>query len=657
MNVAAFPATDVSRPVIAYCVTPEDAETLVAEMIRDATGRHVALDIETVPIAAEADRLEKLLLEQAGVKGRLKAAKKAKAALSEVEALTAEARLFETQVKYARSAALDPYRSRIRLMQLYGGGRRVAVIDVFRTGEAILELLSGVDVVIHNAAFDLAQLEARGVELGEVHCTMQAARLTLGEQAMSLKTVAKAYLDIDLNKDFQTSAWAAPSLARAQLEYAADDAVAAWRVAERIFPALGWQTPAYEIQIAATPAAARMKSRGFKLDLEAHAELIAALKAKRVAAREAYRSACVDVGQPDLAAKVPATPTEKQAALTVILSSDELMRWKRTPKSGALSTARSDLRRAAHYPPILTLVELSKIDKILSAFGPTLAALVSPVTGRIHADYLIAATASGRAACSKPNLQQAPRDKAFRALFKAAQGHVLVGADYSSMELRAVAHIANDRRMIEAFRNGEDLHRITAAAISGKRPEDVSDEERRSAFGMGANGLIAAAWDQYNIVIGALEANEWLDAFAKAFADFSRWRRLHAVRCQAQGRIVIGKDAARGVGRFYPLSRLPPGKNVYTRACNLPVQGVCADCSMLALTAIDRLLFEYGIDGGPVAWLHDEIILEVKAEDAERAAELLKQAMIGAFAETFPGAPLLKLVEARIGPDWASIKG
>jgi DNA polymerase I-like protein with 3'-5' exonuclease and polymerase domains len=78
---------------------------------------------------------------------------------------------------------------------------------------------------------------------------------------------------------------------------------------------------------------------------------------------------------------------------------------------------------------------------------------------------------------------------------------------------------------------------------------------------------------------------------------------------------------------------------------------------MLALAGIDRLLFEHGIDGGPVAWLHDEIIVEVREADAAHAAELLKRAMIEAFAETFPGAPLAKLVEARIGPDWASIKG
>jgi DNA polymerase-1 len=671
MDAVAHPASEAhalglgprsGRPVIAYCVTPEDAQALVKEVIRDAAGGHVALDLETAPLEAEADRLQTLLIEHAAVKGRLKAAKKAKAALAEIEALATEAKLIETRVKYARSAALDPYRARIRLMQLYGGGRRAAVIDVFRAGEGVLALLNGLDVTIHNAAFELMQLEARGVELGEVHCTMQAARLTLGERAMRLETVAKAYLDVELNKDAQTSDWSATSLSQAQLEYAAGDVVTAWRIAERIFPTLGLQAPAYEIQIAATPAAARMKHRGFKLDLAAHAELMASLKMKRVKVCEAYESAWADA---NLTTKVPATPAEKRAALAAILSSDELACWKRTPKSGALSTARSDLKRAAHYPPILALVELSHIDKILSAFGPTLAALVSPITGRIHADYLIAATASGRAACSKPNLQQAPRDKAFRALFKAAEGYLLVGADYSSMELRATAHISNDHRMTEAFRNGEDLHRVTAAAISGKRACDVSDEERRAAksvnfgaiFGMGANGLVATAWDEYGIVIGTIEAGEWLDAFAKAFSDFIRWRRMHAVKCEVQGRIVIGKNAARGIGRFYPLSRLPAGKNVYTRACNLPVQGACADASMLALTTIDRLLFEDGIDGGPVAWLHDEIILEVKTEDAERAAELLKRAMIEAFVETFPEAPLLKLVEVRIGPDWAAVKG
>jgi DNA polymerase-1 len=655
----------IGRPAIAYCVTAGDAELLIREALADAAGRPAALDLETAPTQSEIDRLKALVAQRAIVAGKLKAAKRTKAPDSQVAALKAEAKLLAARIKHAQSAGLDPHRARIRLLQLYGGGRRVAVIDVFRTGEDILKLLAGAVAVIHNAAFDMAFLAARGIELGEAHCTAQAARLTLSEDAMSLESAAEAYLGVHLDKASQTSDWSAPSLSRQQLEYAAQDVVAVWRLAERIFPALGPQTAAYEIQIAATPAAMRMKLRGIRLDLTAHAELMADLEARRIETCESYKQACSVIGCPDLARKVPATPAEKGAALRAILTSDELARWKRTEKSGALSTRRSDLRRAAHYPPVMTLVELSKIDKMLSAFGPTLTALVNPVTGRIHSDYRIAATSSGRATCSRPNLQQAPRDKAFRSLFKAEPGNLLVAADYASMELRAAAHISGDRRMTEAFRNGGDLHRITAGRVCGKKPEDVTSDERWAAkavnfgsvYGIGSAMLVVAAWDGYGLVISEAEARQWLDVFAQSYPEFIEWRREHTRRCEDAGRIVIGKGAALGAGRFYPLSRLPSGASAYTRACNLPVQGACADSSMLALDAIDRALFEAEIDGGLVAWLHDELVLEVKAGDADRAAAMLQRAMLDAFAETFPGAPLDGLVGAHVGADWASAKG
>jgi DNA polymerase-1 len=667
MNVAAPFEAAAGHIVVAYCTTFDDAKAAVAEMVRDAAtaGGYLGLDIETMALPIEIERSQALLLDQARIRGRLKAAMKTKAPASELEELTAERKVVDARVKYVGMATLDPCRARIRLAQLYGGGRRVAVLDVLRIGEEALALLNDCDVTIHNAAFELKFLEARGVELGEVHCSLQMARLLLGEHGMSLEAAAKAFFGLDLDKTQQTSDWSAPHLSRAQIEYAGFDAVVAFRLAEVMLPRLGGQAPAYEIQVAAIPAVARMESRGFRLDLAAHAELVATLKAQRVEACAAYQQACVDAGHPDLAAKVPSAPKEKRTALTAILSSEELTRWKRTPKSGALSTARNDLRRAAGYPPIAALVTLSQLDKVLSSFGTTLAVFASSSDSRIHAHYLVAATTSGRASCSKPNIQQSPRDKAFRALFVAGPGNVLIGCDYASMELRAAAHVSGDRRMTAAFENGEDLHRLTAAAIAHKRPEDVTSEERQAAkplnfgavYGLGAPGLVSQAWDEYGLVITLEEARQWLATFEQAYPDFARWRRVHANRCEMQRCIVIGRDALKGVGRYYPLSRLPPGKNVYTRACNLPIQGICADCSMLALTAIDRLLFEEGIDGGPVAWLHDEIILEVKAEDAERAAELLKRAMTEAFEERFPGAPLVKLVEARIGADWAAVKG
>jgi DNA polymerase I len=249
----------------------------------------------------------------------------------------------------------------------------------------------------------------------------------------------------------------------------------------------------------------------------------------------------------------------------------------------------------------------------------------------------------------------------FRALFIPEPGCVVVLADYASMELRAAAYISGDCAMTSAFEQGLNLHRLTAAQMTGKAPEEVTDEERSgakavnfgAAYGIGAAALVQSAWDSYELVLDVYQAKRWLAAFAQSFPTFARWRAENYERCSAARRIVIGRDAAQGVGRVFPFSRLPPGNNGYTRCCNLPVQGACADASMLALAYVDDRLFDAGIDGGPVAWLHDEIVLEVREDQANRAAEILNQSMIDGFAETFPGAPLNGLVEPHIGQNWA----
>jgi DNA polymerase I-like protein with 3'-5' exonuclease and polymerase domains len=168
---------------------------------------------------------------------------------------------------------------------------------------------------------------------------------------------------------------------------------------------------------------------------------------------------------------------------------------------------------------------------------------------------------------------------------------------------------------------------------------------------------VQAAWAQWGLVLDQVEAEAWLHAFESAYYGFAQWRRDHYQRCEARHHIVIGKDADRGIGRVFPKSRVPEGASFYTRSCNLPVQGGCADASMLALAYVDDRLFDAGVVGGPVAWLHDEIVLEVCEDQAEQAAAILKQAMIDGFAETFPGAPLNGLVDPHICANWGEGKG
>ena len=171
-----------------------------------------------------------------------------------------------------------------------------------------------VNVIAHNAAFELAFLEHAGVALGEMHCTLQACRLTLGEHASGLDDAAAYYFGFKLDKALQTSDWNALALSREQIEYAVIDAVIAWRLAETILPRLEVQKLAYEIQMRAVPAVVRMEARGFKLDRGAHAQLIADLTQEHLEAADEYREACRAGGHEGLASAIPTTAAQKAIA-------------------------------------------------------------------------------------------------------------------------------------------------------------------------------------------------------------------------------------------------------------------------------------------------------------------------------------------------------
>jgi DNA polymerase-1 len=656
-------------PPAVYCVTADEVARAVEAVVCDATGLPIGLDIETTAHPTEQARLKALTLSLAAAQGKLAALKRARAPTADILAAAKEVKALDACWKITGQAPLDPHRSSIRLVQLYGGGDKVYVVDIARAGQDALRLLDGLNVVAHNVQFDLKHLEHAGVELGEIHCTMQAARLLLGERRLKLADAITDYLGVVLDKQEQTSDWSAPNLSKSQIEYAAADAVAVFLLAQKMLLTLGVQRQAYEIQLSAVPAVARMELRGFRLDVAAHSHLGEDLERRLREAETAYMNACRAQGRDDLAdAGLPKTPRDKERLLETLLSQDELDAWERTPCTAALSTKRTELQRAApDYPPIAALIQVVVLAKLAEDFGPTLAARVSSFTGRVHAHYMVAGASSGRATCRHPNLQQIPRasERAdFRALFVPEPGNVLVVADYSSMELRAAAAISGDRNMTEAFRCGEDLHKITAARVSGKRPEDVTKAERQAAkatnfgsiYGIGAHKLTLSAWAGYGVKLSLNEARAQLDAFAASFPGVVRWRKEHYERCDDRKCIVIGRDAARGIGRLFPQSRLKKGRSFYTLAANLPVQGACADASMLALAYVDERLFNAGVDGGPVAWLHDEIVVEVCVEDADLAVEIVKQAMIDAFAETFPGAPLNGLVKPNIGRNWSEAK-
>ena len=652
------PAEILAGVDVVYVAEAPQARRLLKAMLKESAW--AAIDIETAPVKKVAKRIGDLATARAELAGALKAMRRLKATEEIAGVENARARV-DDQLKYALKAGLDPRRARIRLLQVYAGGDEVLVIDLDHTRAGVLKLLDGVNIIAHNAAFELAFLEHAGVAVGEIHCTLQACRLTLGEHASGLDDAAAHYFGLKLDKALQTSDWNAPTLSREQIEYAAIDAVIAWRLAETILPRLEVQKGAYEIQMRAVPAAVRMEARGFKLDRGAHAQLIADLRREHLEAADEYREACAASGHEGLASAIPTTAAQKASLLQTLLTEDEIAYWPKTEKSGAARTRRADLTKVGHHLPIRALVKLARVTKLVETFGPRLALLASEETGRIHGHYRVAATAAGRASCSGPNVQQTPKDARFRALFVPEPGFVFIVADYSSMEMRAAAHISGDVAMREAFENGLDPHKITAARMTGKALDEVTAEDRKGAkavnfgsiYGQGADGLIKSAWANFNLTLSLAEARSWLDAFTSSYPQLVRWRREHYERCEERGYIVIGRDMGSGKGRIWPKSRLGQDKSYYTRCCNLPIQGACADASMLALAYVDDRLYDAGIEGGSVAWLHDEIVVEVRADQAELAVAILKQAMVDGFAETFPSAPLDGLVEPHIGMSWA----
>jgi DNA polymerase I len=247
--------------------------------------------------------------------------------------------------------------------------------------------------------------------------------------------------------------------------------------------------------------------------------------------------------------------------------------------------------------------------------------------------------------CGGPNIQQIPRDRHFRACFSAPEGNKLVIADYSQIELRVVAELSKDERMINAYRNGEDLHRLTASLISGKPIEEVTKEERQSAkamnfglvFAMGAKGLQIYAKETYDVDMTLEEAEQFRNRFFKAYQGVAAWHKRLKNNPPRQSRTVAGR------------------KHVYrenaalAELCNTPVQGSAADIIKNALgRLVDRLS---NTNTKIVALVHDEIVLEAESEKADEVARILKETMESAGGEYLRLVPLL--AEVQIADSWA----
>ena len=572
------------------------------------------------------------------------------------------------QPKVTDRSGLSPHLADIQCLQLYAGGERCFI---FRHEALDLVVrshwLRRQRLVAHNAGFEAAFLRAAAAGYRplpyrrprfRLDCTAQASGLLyglgFGGEARALDAVCKTVLGLTMSKDLQVSDWTAPTLSAGQLAYAAADAVVTWRLHPLLQHALRQEdrAAAYELQRGAIPAVADMELRGIKLDVAEHTKQTSVWAQQLAVARHEY---AVLTGDPP-----PSKPDEVRAWLESVLDRDQLAHWPRTPADNRLMVGAAQLKRLAHVDSCRPVLRMLAAEKLLANFGAKLAAQVNPATGRIHAHYSIAGAKSGRFTCNHPNLQQLPSARApeFRRCIVAAPGNLLVGCDYAQIELRAAAHVANDQNLTRVYQDGRDVHAETAAFVAGVPVDRVTRAQRQAAkavnfgalYGQQAPGLVEYAFDAFDVVMSEREAQQALDRFTAAYPQLDQWKWDNYHRCKQRGYVLIG--CGRVVKADWEFER----RIRFTQACNLPIQGIAADCMLRAIRLVHAQLLAAKIRGGLIATIHDELVAEVAEDDAERARDILQAAMIEAFETTFPGAPSAGVAVATIGHNWAELK-
>lgn len=329
----------------------------------------------------------------------------------------------------------------------------------------------------------------------------------------------------------------------------------------------------------------------------------------------------------------------------------------RKTKTG-FSTDSDTLEALADKHPIVPLImEYRFLTKLKSTFIDGLIALVKRDTHRVHTSFNQNVTATGRISSTEPNLQNIPvrtsMGREIRKAFIASDGCVLVGADYSQIELRLLAHIADDDIMIRAFCNNEDIHRRTAAEVFSVPPEEVTGEQRSAAKAVNF-GIVYGISDfglARNLGISRYRANEYINMYKERYKGVSTYMKQSVETARKNGYAVTL------FGRRRDLPELK-SSNFNTRsfgervAMNMPIQGSAADIIKLAMVRVAKALRDEGLHARLVLQIHDELIIDCPVDEAERVVCILRDCMQHAATLKVP-----LIADVAKGRSWYDTKG
>ncbi len=322
--------------------------------------------------------------------------------------------------------------------------------------------------------------------------------------------------------------------------------------------------------------------------------------------------------------------------------------------SGFYSTAAGTLEGMKGQHLVVDLVlEYRELSKLKNTYVDALPLQVNPATGRVHTSYNQAGSVTGRIASSDPNLQNIPirteLGREVRKAFIAEANHVLLAVDYSQVELRIVAHMADDKTMLAAFNADQDIHAATAAAIFDIPIEKVTKEQRDRAKGVNFGliyGMSAFGLSRY-IDITLAEAEDFVQAYFEQFPGVKKY--LEGVKAKAAEDGYV--ETLLGRRRYFPGLKNQTNRNIRNReereAINAPIQGTAADIMKIAMLQVPEALKAARLSAKMLLQVHDELVLECPDSELEKTASLVKKIMEEAYKLKVP-----LLTEARYGPNW-----
>jgi DNA polymerase-1 len=579
--------------------------------------------------------------------------------LPEVEYVTTASRLAAVLLDLAacprlgfdiETTGLDPRTAQIRLLQ-FATPSRVVLVDAYQCPLPLLAPLlhSPAQFVGHNLKFELHFLAAAGLPWPADLLDTQVLAQLVGASAQkgarpsyALEHVVDRTLGLVLDKTEQKSDWSG-TLRPAQITYAATDAAVMFPLAAALVDALHTANleQVSQLEHACLPAVVWMEQAGVPIDQD---------RWRALAGYQTHTAA-------KYLAELHALHGQGQHGHTALFP--EMVNWRSTQQVQAVlqarghsvtSTASEVLAPLAADPLIALLLAYKEADKRAGTYGEKwLKKHLHPISGRVHADYFQLGSVAGRLSCGRPNMQNIPRQSDYRACFRAADGQCFIKADYSQIELRIAAVMAQDTAMLAAFQAGADIHAVTAARLLGIPVADVTTEARQMAkavnfgllYGMGALRLQEYAQQEYHVPLTVEEAHAHRQAFFQLYPGIRQWHTATGAVLRYEGAI----DTRTLTNR----RRLAVTQ--FTDALNTPVQGTGADGLKAAMAALWQHRAE-APEARLIACIHDELVVECPVEQAEATAQWVQRHMETAMAAIVAGGVPIA-AETTIGQDWA----